>query len=156
MAQYKSRGVGGLSLVGTVLTVGAPATSFAIPNSASMVDVALQVAGDPNTGIGPIAGADKLSVVCAGVQQVQFQATQSVFLTTALFNSGVAMSDGVNIAAGTGTGSSFGATTAQKVGMHGAHVAQETVSGSRSGGAALADLLTKLANKGIIADGSSA
>lgn len=44
-----------------------------------------------------------------------------------------------------------------KFGLHGATpVAQQTVTGSRSGNAALADLLTKLANVGLIVDGTSA
>lgn len=42
-------------------------------------------------------------------------------------------------------------------GFHGvAAVARETVTGSRASGAALTDLLSKLANKGLIVDGSSA
>lgn len=44
-----------------------------------------------------------------------------------------------------------------KLGFHGATaVAQQTVTGSRDGNAALADLLTKLATLGLIVDGSSA
>lgn len=44
-----------------------------------------------------------------------------------------------------------------KLGFHGAaSVAQQTVTGSRGGNAALASLLTKLATLGLIVDGSSA
>lgn len=44
-----------------------------------------------------------------------------------------------------------------KLGFHGAaSVAQQTVTGSRGGNAALADLLTKLATLGLIVDGSTA
>lgn len=51
----------------------------------------------------------------------------------------------------------LGATSSNKVGMYGATpVAQQTVTGSRAAGAALTDLLTKLANVGIIVDGTSA
>lgn len=39
-------------------------------------------------------------------------------------------------------------------GVHGSEAAQETVTGSRGANAALEDLLTKLANKGIIVDGT--
>jgi len=47
--------------------------------------------------------------------------------------------------------------TGNKLGFHGAtSVAQQTVTGSRGGNAALADLLTKLATLGLIVDGSSA
>lgn len=47
--------------------------------------------------------------------------------------------------------------TAAMVGFYGtAAVAQQTVTGSRGGNAALADLLTKLATLGLIVDGSSA
>lgn len=47
--------------------------------------------------------------------------------------------------------------TENKLGFHGATaVAQQTVTGSRGDGTALADLLTKLANMGLIVDGSSA
>ncbi|WP_406418046.1 hypothetical protein [Streptomyces sp. NBC_01614] len=47
--------------------------------------------------------------------------------------------------------------TGNKLGFHGAtSVAQQTVTGSRGDGTALADLLTKLANVGLIVDGSSA
>lgn len=51
----------------------------------------------------------------------------------------------------------IGTAAADLIGFHGsAGAAQETVTGSRGGNAALADLLTKLANKGIIVNGTSA
>jgi hypothetical protein len=44
-----------------------------------------------------------------------------------------------------------------KVGFHGAApIAKQTITGSRGGNAALADLLTKLAAKGLIIDSTSA
>jgi len=47
--------------------------------------------------------------------------------------------------------------TGNKLGFHGAtSVAKQTVTGSRGGNAALADLLSKLATLGLITDGSSA
>lgn len=47
--------------------------------------------------------------------------------------------------------------TGNKLGFHGAtSVAKQTVTGSRGGNAALADLLAKLATVGLITDGSSA
>lgn len=61
----------GLSLSGTVLTVGSPATAFAIPASTSLTSVALQVAGDPNTGVGPIGGADTISLVAGGIEALR-------------------------------------------------------------------------------------
>lgn len=58
---------------------------------------------------------------------------------------------------GTTTGTKIGTSTSQKWAAHGATpIAQQTVTGSRAANAALADLLTKLAAKGIIADGTSA
>lgn len=48
-------------------------------------------------------------------------------------------------------------SSSNKLGFHGATpVAQQTVTGSRGGNAALADLLTKLANLGLIVDSTSA
>lgn len=48
------------------------------------------------------------------------------------------------------------ASGSDKIGFHGASpIAQQTVSGSRGGNAALADLLTKLANIGLIVDSTS-
>lgn len=54
------------------------------------------------------------------------------------------------------TGLKLGMNAGQLVGMHGSAVAKEAVTGSRGGNAALADLLTKLANKGILTDSTSA
>lgn len=52
---------------------------------------------------------------------------------------------------------SIGDAAGDTVAFHGAAGAtQQTVTGSRGGNAALADLLTKLANKGIIVDGTTA
>lgn len=66
--------------------------------------------------------------------------------------------DGVDIIAGTTTGTKIGTATSQKFAFHNATpVVQETVTGSRANPEqALADLITKLANKGIIADGTAA
>ena len=64
--------------------------------------------------------------------------------------------DGRNIQTGRISGSQVATDTDQKVAFHGSTpVAQETVTGSRGANAALADLLTKLANKGIIVDSTT-
>ena len=66
-------------------------------------------------------------------------------------------SDGADQVFGTSTGSKLGTGTTQKLGFwNAAPVVQQTVTGSKAGGAALADLLTKLATIGIIVDGTSA
>lgn len=71
-------------------------------------------------------------------------------------NSLLQFAEGVNMKAGTATGTSLGTAANELVGMHGSKVAQQTVTGSRAGNAALADLLAKLAAKGIIVDGTGA
>ncbi|MEU2002078.1 hypothetical protein ACH47B_13400 [Rhodococcus sp. NPDC019627] len=64
--------------------------------------------------------------------------------------------DGRNIGIGGGTGSQIG-TSGSKMGFFGATpVARSSVTGSRGGNAALADLLTKLAALGLIVDSTSA
>lgn len=64
--------------------------------------------------------------------------------------------DGRNIQTGRISGSQIATDTDQKFAFHGSTpVAQETVTGSRGGNAALADLLTKLANKGLIVDSTT-
>jgi hypothetical protein len=61
-----------------------------------------------------------------------------------------------DIAVPSATGCSFGVNGSQKISFHGATaIAKEAVTGSRGGNAALADLLTKLANKGLITDSTS-
>lgn len=72
-------------------------------------------------------------------------------------NANVTLGEGANIVTGTTTGTKIGTSASQKIGFHNVTpVAQETVTGSRGGNAALADLLTKLATKGLIVDGTSA
>lgn len=148
MAKYKQSGVGGLSLVGSTLTVGSPATALAVP-AGSAGTPGLQIAGDPDTGLCQDIGANTLSVACGGGIPMRFLAA-SVNIRVP-----VTLDGGVNLATDTVTGSSLGGAANQRVGMHGARIAQETVTGSRGANAALADLLTKLASKGIIVDGSS-
>jgi hypothetical protein len=72
-------------------------------------------------------------------------------------NKSIAMADAKNISVGTTTGTQIATGSTQKLGFWGATpAAQQTVTGSRAGNAALASLLTKLATLGIIVDGSSA
>lgn len=63
---------------GNSLTVNNLRSTFVGPAafsaSASVTAVALQVAGDPNTGIGQISGADTLSVVVGGVERAAVNA----------------------------------------------------------------------------------
>lgn len=66
------------------------------------------------------------------------------------------LAEGQNLQLGTATGTKIGTGTTQKVGFYNSTpVAKQTVTGSRSANAALADLLTKLASLGLIVDGSS-
>ena len=66
------------------------------------------------------------------------------------------LGDGVSIEGGTTNGTKILTGTTQKLGFHGATpVAKQTVTGSRGSNAALADLLTKLANLGLIVDSTS-
>lgn len=69
---------------------------------------------------------------------------------------GVWLGDGSNIRAGTTTGTKIGTSASQKLGFYNATpIVQPTVTGSRGGNAALASLLTELANLGLIIDSSS-
>lgn len=62
-----------------------------------------------------------------------------------------------NLVFGTTTGTKIGTATTQKLAFWNVTpIVQPTVTGSRASGAALADLLTKLASTGIIVDGTSA
>lgn len=64
--------------------------------------------------------------------------------------------DAVNLILGTTTGTKIGTATTQKIGFYNATpIVQQTVTGSRATGAALTDLLTKLASLGLIVDSSS-
>jgi len=66
------------------------------------------------------------------------------------------LGDGAQIEGGTSTGTKILTGTSQKLGFHGATpVAKQTVTGSRGSNAALADLLTKLANLGLITDSTT-
>lgn len=66
------------------------------------------------------------------------------------------LADAVSIEGGTTTGTKILTGTTQKLGFHGATpVAKQTVTGSRGSNAALADLLTKLANLGLIVDSTT-
>jgi hypothetical protein len=47
----------------------------AIEATTSLTNVTLQVAGDVNTGIAPVGGADTLSIVCGGVEQMRVTTT---------------------------------------------------------------------------------
>lgn len=67
------------------------------------------------------------------------------------------LADDVNLVVGTGNGSKIGSANTQKLGFWGAApIAQPTVSGSRASGAAVADLLAKLASAGLIVNSSTA
>jgi len=82
-------------------------------------------------------------------------------------NSNITQATGIYIDAQTGSATNWAiytnagdirlmASGSDKISFHGsAPVAQQTVTGSRGGNVALADLLTKLANIGLIVDGSS-
>lgn len=64
--------------------------------------------------------------------------------------------DGVNFEFNTSTGTKLGTAASQKLGFYNAApVAQQTVTGSRAGNAALASLLSALAALGLIVDSTS-
>jgi hypothetical protein len=76
---------------------------------------------------------------------------------TVEFSDNIEMTNAKNFVLATSTGTKLGTGTTQKLGFWNATpVAQQTVTGSKATGAALADLLTKLATIGIIVDGTSA
>lgn len=65
--------------------------------------------------------------------------------------------DATNIVLGTGSGTKIGTSTTQKIGFWNATpVTKPTVTGSRGGNAALADLLTELATMGLITNSTTA
>ena len=69
---------------------------------------------------------------------------------------GLYLPEGCNIKTGQTTGSKIGESQYEKIGFYGATpVTRPTVTGSRGGNAALASLLTQLANLGLITDSSS-
>ena len=66
------------------------------------------------------------------------------------------LAEGKDIKTGSTTGTKIGTDSAQKLGFWGATpVSKPTVTGSRDGNAALADLLTKLASMGLITNSTS-
>lgn len=77
-------------------------------------------------------------------------------LTGYVPKSGGALADGANIAVGSTIGTEIATAPTQKLGFWGATpVIRQTVTGSQSGGAALASLLTKLALEGLIVDSTT-
>lgn len=71
-----------LTINGTNATFVPP---VAIVNSNSLATIALQVAGDPDTGMGPIGGANTFSAVCGGVEVSRWDAAGGMtMLATAL------------------------------------------------------------------------
>ncbi len=71
-------------------------------------------------------------------------------------NDQLTLGDGMQIEGGTTNGTKILTGTSQKLGFHGSTpVAKQTVTGSRGSNAALADLLAKLANLGLITDSTT-
>ncbi len=113
------------------------------------------------SGVG--AGVTIYSQNAAGVPlNVQAIAGQSSPLVSLKDSGGAAQleiaANGRDFILDTTTGTKIGTATNQKVALHNATpIVQETVTGSRADPEqALADLITKLENKGIIADGTAA
>ena len=72
---------------------------------------------------------------------------------TFVWKTNQSISDGYNFALGSGVGTKFGTSAAQKMGFYGlTPVAQQTVSGARGSAAATASLTAKLAALGLVAD----
>lgn len=97
---------------------------------------------------GRATAASKVRVYCSAGAALAEQLTIAVGTMT--------FANALNMAFNTSTGTKIGTGTTQKIGFWNATpVAQQTVTGSRGGNAALADLLTKLATAGLIVDGTS-
>lgn len=75
-------GLGAVNLLidGTRTTVTGP---LAISSSNSLTAVACQVAGDPNTGLGQIQGADTVSLIAAGAEQLRVSAGLTTLIAIA-------------------------------------------------------------------------
>jgi hypothetical protein len=73
------------------------------------------------------------------------------------FDTTMRWAEGASLVLGSTTGSMIGSASSQKLGFWGATpIVRPTVTGSRGGNAALASLLTALANAGLVVDSSSA
>lgn len=96
-----------------------------IDSSNSLTSVALQISGDPNTGIAQVGGADTLSIVCGGAEVARFSGTALTMTTiTANFGStnyGSASNvyqTGANLTLATsGAGTKIGTGATQKLGF---------------------------------------
>lgn len=108
------------------------------------------------TGYAPI-GLSATTIVGsgAGLAFSDFLASSVTYLS--MLNKVHTYADGSSMAFGTTNGMKIGTATTQRIGFYNTTpVAQQTVTGSRGGNAALANLLTTLATLGLIVDSTSA
>lgn len=84
-----------------------------IDSNTSTTSVAVQVNGDPDTGIGQIGGANTLSVVAGGVQSMRVSANNVLIIGDLQFPASG------NVVFDTVTGSKVGTATGQKIGFWG-------------------------------------
>jgi len=120
--------------------------------SGSTTGKSVRLAGGRGFAAGSNPGDTFLQVALTGA------ATTLVDVLGVLGGSGnVSIRDASNVVLGSTTGTQWGTVATQKQSWWGAApVVQPTVTGSRGGNAALADLLTQLATVGLIVDGTSA
>lgn len=105
-------GFGGntLTINGTNATVAGP---LAISASTSLTAVALQVAGDPNTGIGAPGGADTIALIAGGTKWAELVSASG----TLTFSCHCTWGGGINLAFSGTTGSKIGTAASQKIGF---------------------------------------
>lgn len=152
----------GSMTVGAALTVGGYTTlqggqfnsDFAAFGSMTLIGTGKRVRFRPTGGDIDVEGGGK-DVYLSVWSNEDFTGAQHTYLRLE-YNAGIAHAVGTWLFADSpfGGGHTLTGTT---LGLYGASpVVRQTVTGSRASGAALADLLTKLAAVGIIADGSTA
>jgi hypothetical protein len=111
----------------------------------SIAAPALQITGDPSTGI-YAPGAGQLAVVCEGSNVLTLSAATVAFGPAATFSNSLTASADASLAGASGLLGFYGS----------AGSAKPTISGAKAGNAALGSLISALAALGLITDGTSA
>jgi hypothetical protein len=116
-------------------------------NAGSITSPAVQVTGDPTTGIyAPAAG--QLGFICSGTNVLTLSSTAITVPSgvTTTFNGTITGAGNASIAGATSTLGFYGATG----------TAKPTISGAKGGNAALGSLIAALVSLGLITDATSA
>jgi hypothetical protein len=111
----------------------------------SITSPAIQITGDPTTGIYQPAHG-QLAFVCGGANVLTLSATGVAFSEPATFSNTLTASGAASLAGAAGTLGFYGATGTTR----------PTISGAKGGNAALGSLISALAALGLITDGTSA